>query len=157
LKRIPVGTRLVLPSPNGSALSLRAADFGTTVTACLRNAPAIAAALERHGGAVAVIACGELWEDGTLRPAWEDLVGAGAVIAALSGARSPEAEAAAAAFRQAERELPRLLRECASGRELIERGFAADVDLASAYSVSDCVPVLDSVAFVARSESPGVP
>jgi hypothetical protein len=40
---------------------------------------------------------------------------------------------------------------------LIERGFAADVDLASAFGVSDSVPVLEGVAFVARSDSTGVP
>jgi 2-phosphosulfolactate phosphatase len=157
LERIPAGTRLVLPSPNGAALSRRAADFSPTLTACLRNAPAVAAALERRGGAVAVLACGEQWDDGTLRPAWEDLVGSGAVIAALSGTRSPEAEAAVAAFRHAQRVLPRLLRECSSGRELIERGFAADVDLASAYGVSSAVPVLEGVALVVRSDSTGVP
>jgi 2-phosphosulfolactate phosphatase len=106
---------------------------------------------------VAVIACGERWTDGSLRPAWEDLVGAGAVIAQLPGPRSPEAEAAVAAFRGAEANLQTRLRECSSGRELIERGFAGDVDLAAAYGVSECVPVMQAGAFVARqSEEPRV-
>jgi 2-phosphosulfolactate phosphatase len=65
------------------------------------------------------------------------------------GAQSPEAQAAVAAFRQAERDLPRLLRECASGRELIERGFAADVELAAACGVSAAVPRLVGDAFAA--------
>jgi 2-phosphosulfolactate phosphatase len=77
------------------------------------------------------------------------LIGAGAVIAHLDGESSPEARAAVAAFRQAEKELPRLLRECASGRELIERGFAADVELAAAPGVSACVPRLEGKEFVA--------
>src|SRR5262249_1078101 len=44
LQSIPARTRLVLPSPNGSALSLLAAEHGITLTACLRNAAAVAAA-----------------------------------------------------------------------------------------------------------------
>jgi 2-phosphosulfolactate phosphatase len=150
LANIPPGTRLVLPSPNGAAVSLRAAGIGTTVAACLRNAAAVAAFARARGGPVAVIACGERWADGSLRPSWEDLVGAGAVIAELPGPRSPEAEAACEAFRRAEADLPARLRACASGRELIERGFAADVELAAAVGVSRCVPVLSAGAFVAR-------
>jgi 2-phosphosulfolactate phosphatase len=150
LAGVPPGTRLVLPSPNGAALSLRAGDMGTVVAACLRNAAAVARFAGSLGGPVAVIACGERWPDGSLRPCWEDLVGAGAVIAGLPGALSPEAEAAAAAFAAARTDLPAHLWACSSGRELIERGFAADVDLAAAVGASECVPMLSGGAFVAR-------
>jgi 2-phosphosulfolactate phosphatase len=150
LAGIPSGTRLVLPSPNGAALSLRAGGMGTAVAACLRNAAAVARFARAQGGRVAVIACGERWADGSLRPSWEDLVGAGAVIAELPGPRSPEAEAAFAAFRGARADLLGRLRACSSGRELIERGFAADVDLAARLGESGCVPVLSGEAFVAR-------
>jgi len=60
----------------------------------------------------------------------EDLLGAGAIIASLSGAKSPEARAAVAAFHDAREDLAHLIKACSSGRELIERGFEADVDLA---------------------------
>ena len=60
----------------------------------------------------------------------ERLAGAGAVKAGLPGARSPEAEAACEAFRGAGADLLARLRACSSGRELIERGFASDVELA---------------------------
>ena len=150
LAGIPSGTRLVLPSPNGAAVSLRATKVGTTVASCLRNAAAVARFARSRGGPVAIIACGERWADGSLRPCWEDLVGAGAVAAELPGPRSPEAEAACDAFRQAEADLAGRLRVCSSGRELIDRGFAADVDLAAAVGVSECVPVLSGDAFVAR-------
>jgi 2-phosphosulfolactate phosphatase len=158
LAGIPAGTRLVLPSPNGAALSLRAAGYAPTVTACLRNAAAVAGFARRQGGTVAVIGGGEQWADGSLRPAWEDLIGAGAVLAHLPGRHSPEAQAACDAFRRAEGQLSRLLGECSSGRELLERGFAADLDLAAAYGVSACVPLLEGGAFVARPvESPAAP
>jgi 2-phosphosulfolactate phosphatase len=80
-------TRLVLPSPNGSTVSARLAEVGATVVAVsLRNAVAAAAWVRARwpdDAAVAVVAAGERWNDGPLRPAAEDLWGAGAFIAAL--------------------------------------------------------------------------
>ena len=100
LESIPAGTALVLPSPNGSALSLEAGAETPTYCACLRNAPAVAARLSASARRVNVIPAGEQWHDGSLRPCVEDLIGAGAVIAGLSGSLSPEAELARAAFRE---------------------------------------------------------
>src|SRR5206468_3035741 len=90
LKGVPSGYRLVLPSPNGGALSLaalRAVAGGETVTftACLRNASAVARAACQLGSTFAVVPAGERWPDGSLRPAIEDWVGAGAVLARLPG------------------------------------------------------------------------
>jgi 2-phosphosulfolactate phosphatase len=95
--------RLVLPSPNGSALARRLdRQAATCVGAWLRNAAAVAAWLAgRHGPGrtiVAVIAAGERWDDGSLRVASEDLWGGGALVAALTevgwSSRSPEADLA---------------------------------------------------------------
>lgn len=149
LTNITPGTRLVLSSRNGAVLSLQAAPLGTTIAGCLRNAPAVAAYVREHGGPVAVIAGGERWPDDTLRPAWEDLIAAGAIIAELPGTKSPEAAAAVAAFANAKPNLGERLAHCSSGQELIGRGFAADVELAAAYGVSRCVPVLKGEAFEA--------
>ncbi len=150
LRNIPAGTRLVLPSPNGSMLSLQAAEYGTTLTACLRNYQGAARLAGQLGTSVAVLAAGEQWADGTLRPCLEDLIGAGAVITHLPGQRSPEAEAAAAFFSQIQGSVSWLLRECASGRELIERGFEIDLAIAAECNVSTTVPLLTHGAFVAR-------
>jgi len=141
------GTRLVLPSPNGATLTLLAGST-TVLAGCLRNATAVAAMAEHLGRAITMIAAGERWDDGSLRPAVEDLLGAGAIINALSGSRAPEAAAAAAAFCAVQAQLADTLRRCASGKELIMRGFAADVDLASRLDCSTAVPLLCEGAYV---------
>lgn len=152
LTRVEPGTRLVLPSPNGSALTFAAKEAGaaTVRVACLRNASAVAA--ESSGGVVSVIAAGERWRGATgpLRPAYEDMLGAGAVISAL-GTRgaSPEARSAAAVFKDARPDLRDLVMACGSGRELIERGSVADVELAAAMDTSDVVPTLDGITLIA--------
>jgi 2-phosphosulfolactate phosphatase len=145
LLTIVEGTRLVLPSPNGASLST-ASRAASTYAACLRNASAVAAAAGAagRGASIGVIAAGERWPDGSLRPAIEDLIGAGAVIARLPGTRSPEAAAAASAFASVADRLHPLLTECASGRELQAIGFARDIDLAAEYDASEHAPLLES-------------
>ncbi|MEV6344579.1 hypothetical protein [Actinoplanes sp. NPDC051851] len=175
--------RLVLPSPNGSAISARLAATGATVIGVsLRNAATAAAwaaaqvparagdqtaartvagdgAGNGNGGgngdgdgdggvgwSIAVIAAGERWPDGSLRPAVEDLWGAGAFLAGLvargvSGF-SPEAETTLAAYRAVEGNLPAELMRIASGRELAGNGFAGDVAVAAEAGGSESVPVL---------------
>lgn len=145
--------RLVLPSPNGSALAFALAEGGVTVIgACLRNASAVARWITaRDGGPVALIAAGERWPDGSLRPAVEDLWGAGAVIAALADPDgcSPESRVAAAAFADASGSLGARLADCASGRELVDKQFADDVAVAAELDAATVVPVLTGGAFVA--------
>ena len=143
---IPAGTRLVLPSPNGSTLSLATGDM-PTFTGCLRNAQAVAKAASTFGKRIALIPAGEKWEDGTLRPALEDWIAAGAIIAHLPGSRSPEAHTAETAFLAARSDLPTYLEHCGSGKELIGKGFASDVKLAFALNVSDTAPLLSNRAY----------
>ncbi|HEX3964825.1 MAG TPA: 2-phosphosulfolactate phosphatase [Trebonia sp.] len=145
---LPPGASLVLPSPNGSTCAVLASEAGAQVVAgCLRNAAAVAAWADAAAGPVTVIACGERWPDGSLRPSLEDLLGAGAILSLLTGDTSPEARAAIAAFRDAAHRLPEALAECASGRELIEKGQAADVSYAARLNASTTVPVLTDRAF----------
>ena len=96
---IPVGLRLVLPSPNGSSLAFQAMSTGAIVVAgCLRNALTVARWAQSVGRRITVVPAGERWPDGSLRPAIEDLLGAGAILTQLNGHRSPEANLAAVAF-----------------------------------------------------------
>lgn len=140
--------RLVLPSPNGATLAAALARHGTVVAACLRNHRAVARACARHldrseAASVAVVAAGERWGDDSLRPALEDVWGAGAVLHVLDrpDLATSEAVAAADAFGAAVRRgLP--LADVTSGRELIDAGFAEDVEIAAELDSSTAVPVL---------------
>jgi 2-phosphosulfolactate phosphatase len=162
--------RVVLPSPNGSALChLLAGEVPLVAAVCLRNAAATAdwVAANLAGDAViAVVAAGERWPDGTLRPAVEDQIGAGAFIAGLIAAGkggyeadegregrhgyAPEAVAAAAVFEAAEPRLREMLHDCASGRELAGGGYGHDVDIAAELDDSDAVAILANGAFRPR-------
>ncbi|MBH0332667.1 phosphosulfolactate phosphohydrolase [Brevibacillus brevis] len=145
LKTVPMGSRIVLPSPNGSTCTVLAKKTGAKViAACLRNAPSVARYIQQQNGTVTVIACGERWGNGALRPAIEDMIAAGALLHELEGYRlSPEAEIAVAAFRSAQDLLPAYLQKCASGQELISMGYPEDVELAAQWNQSGTVPVLN--------------
>jgi 2-phosphosulfolactate phosphatase len=196
LRRAPFTPRLVLPSPNGSAICASAAATAggggggggaTVIAGCLRNAAAVGRFLHEHGrpgervlpgergrpgerdlpgesgalglGAVAVIAAGERWPDGSLRPALEDLLGAGAVIAALVGCGvrvlSPEAEAARACF-EGTADIAAAVAGSVSGRELAGSGFGEDVAIAVESGSCPLVPVLADGAFTAAGGLPAV-
>lgn len=169
LRNLQPSDHVLLPSPNGATLAHGAGAAGVTVlAACLRNAAAVAAAVTAFP--VGIIAAGERWSDGSLRPAVEDAWGAGAVIAALSPppttadptggllalfgealqpttppkpsrTLSPEASWAATSVPT---DLPKLLPKTASGRELHEGGWSLDIEVAAARDVSQTVPKLDS-------------
>lgn len=151
--------RLVLPSPNGSTTcaALRAAAPALQVVgASLRNRAAVARWLGprvAQGARVAVVPSGERWGDGSLRPAVEDLWGAGAVLdlvltSAADAALSPEARWAADAYRAVAGRIAAEVRDCASGQELVDAGFAADVAVAAEVDADDVVPLLTDDGFV---------
>jgi 2-phosphosulfolactate phosphatase len=148
LASITTGTKLVLPSPNGSAISAVARSV-PVLAGCLRNARAVAkkAIYVAQGGSIAVIRAGERWPDGGLRPAIEDLIGAGAIVDELGLPCSPEAEIAKQAFRSARPFLAGLVRECVSGRELIDHGFPQDVEAAIKFNTSAAAPLLINGAY----------
>ncbi|WP_427887779.1 2-phosphosulfolactate phosphatase [Kribbella sp. GL6] len=152
IRRVTGITKLVLPSPNGSTIAKQLSESGATVIAVsLRNRLAAAGwvrkQVESAGGSrppkVVAIAAGERWRDGSLRPAVEDLWGAGGFLGALdTDGLSPEARAAVAAYEVIKDELPESLHECAGGRELTQYGFAEDVAIAAEADTSEVVPVL---------------
>jgi len=151
LGRAPFVARLVLPSPNGAAIAAAARRSVPVVAACLRNTAAVGSWLTAHDYGtperpIAVIAAGERWPDGTLRPALEDLLGAGALISDLqaqgAGPLSAEAAAAKAAY-EGTADLTGAVATGVSGRELASTGFAEDVAIAAEEDVCTVVPVRD--------------
>jgi 2-phosphosulfolactate phosphatase len=156
--------RVVLPSPNGSTVCAVLADAGVrVVVASLRNATAVARALGEiagagHASAVLLVPAGERWPDGSLRPAVEDLWGAGAVADALTGLAGldhgtlgDEAEGAAAAYRLVRHRIGDALARCASGRELVAQGHASDVTIAAEVDTTTAVPWLVDGVLTSRS------
>ncbi|WP_278265651.1 2-phosphosulfolactate phosphatase [Nocardia sp. AG03] len=166
IRRAPFTERLVLPSPNGSAIATTVRE-ARVVAASLRNVGAVAAWLADQDDwghpdrPIAVVAAGEQWP-GTdiVRPAIEDWLGAGALVAALRDAGlttlSPEAEAAASTFRGTPA-VGALITDSASGRELTAIGFADDVALAVELDADRTVPLLTDGAFVDAARLPRNP
>jgi 2-phosphosulfolactate phosphatase len=101
---------------------------GLVIAGSIENAAVVATwVLERQAAVgerfrISVIAAGELRDDGSLRFAVEDLLGAGAVIGALAevgiDACSPEAAAAASAWNGLRNSASHLISASASGRAL---------------------------------------
>jgi 2-phosphosulfolactate phosphatase len=144
----PAGLRCVLPSPNGAVVTLAAAATTSVIlAACLRNARAVADAAARIATSFNVIPAGERWRDGSLRPALEDWIGAGAVLRWLPGDRSPEADAAVSSFERYRDQLVETLDACGSGRELAERGHEKDKFIAGQLNSSVSIPRFDGNAF----------
>ncbi|MET0458782.1 MAG: 2-phosphosulfolactate phosphatase [Ilumatobacteraceae bacterium] len=156
----PVGTRLVLPSPNGATLATTAAELGVAnvLAGCFRNATATARRARElaAGASIGVVASGERRATGQLRAAVEDLLGAGAVLAALDPAAatrppccSPEAAAARAAFVAARPLLVDHLLASESGRKLVGWGWDDDVHASAALDVTDLAAQLVDGEFTA--------
>lgn len=137
LKGLAAHQKLVLPSPNGATLSTQTEGV-TTFCACFRNARAVASAAQKEGKTIGLIPAGERWSDGSLRPAIEDFLGVGAVLQYLEGTLSPEATLAKQAFEHFQWAD---FRGVISARELIERGFEKDVEIALEHNVSSRVPL----------------
>jgi 2-phosphosulfolactate phosphatase len=157
LRAAPGVARLVLPSPNGASISFALHERGSRVVAgCLRNRSAVGGWLARQLAEdpainVVVIAAGEQWPGGALRPAVEDLWGAGAVLEAVGQqfSASPEAASAMTAYAAVAVELSASMRACSSGLELAGCGFAEDVEIAAELDQSTIVPLLTDGKFTA--------
>ncbi|MGB2840404.1 MAG: 2-phosphosulfolactate phosphatase [Actinomycetes bacterium] len=150
LLAVEEGERLIMPSDNGSVISHAALMSGLTVVAgSMRNATAVAQWLTGRFSTVGLVPAGEEWPDGAMRVCYEDLIGAGAIAAAIAdrvgeSQMSPDVRAAAAAFRSRAS-----LADAPTGRDLLERGFAEDVRLAEEVDVDQVVPVLRDGRYVA--------
>lgn len=154
---MPAGTRVLLPSPNGATCCRLASADSLLIAGALLNADAVTNYLSEllaqdANTVITVLPCGERWqipsEDGDLRFAIEDYLGAGAILSGLPALLlSPEALLCANAFHASRNTLESLLWECASGRELRDRGYADDVRHAARLDLYAVVPMLRQNVF----------
>ncbi len=143
------GQKIVLPSPNGSALSLDAGAVApNTICASFRNVSAVARYASRLAP-IAIIPAGERWPDASLRPAVEDIACAGALVEQLPGSRSTESLAALGVWERFRGNLLGCLLACSSGLELVETGYHGDVEMAADLDVSRIVPILRDGRYIA--------
>ena len=102
------------------------------------------------------LACGERWrqpnEDGELRFAIEDYLGAGAILSGLPAglSRSPEALLCQGAFLAVRDDLRSVLWESGSGRELRAVGLAEDVEHSARLNAYEAVPAMDGDRLIGR-------
>ncbi len=145
------GTRIVLPSPNGSTCCQYGGQAAALFVGALVNAQAVASAVSHllsatHRLNATILACGERWrvpdEEGVLRFALEDYLGAGAVLSALPFAQTIEAQACGATFQAMQDHLEAVLWECESGQELRATGLGEDVRYAAQLNIYDTAPAL---------------
>lgn len=147
-------------SRNGAAVVAAASTDSTVLVGGIRNAAAVARAVqiiqERRQArtSVAVIAAGELDPAGTLRFAVEDQLGAGAIVSALSARgidhTAPDAAVAAEGFHALRGAVRHMVGASGSGRELADEVTATARIEASGLvptSVADAA-VLDAVDLV---------
>ena len=111
----------------------------------------MASVAKQYGNKISIIAAGEQWPDKSLRVAFEDLIGVGAILSYLSGSLSPESKSGLTVYEAYKSTLFAEIQNCSSGKELIARGFEKDILLASALNASDNVPVLKDHYFVGQS------
>ena len=140
-------------SRNGAAVAAAAAPEATVLIGGIRNAAAVARAVqtiqERRQArtSVAVIAAGEVTTAGRMRFAVEDQLGAGAIILALSDRgidhTAPDAAVAAEGFRALRGALRHMIGASGSGREL-----AAGVAATARIEASGLVPTSTADAAV---------
>lgn len=153
----------MLCSLNGAACTWIASKVPALLIGCLLNATAVAEQADnlriKLGSSITVIPCGEKWPGGLenedqMRPGIEDYLGAGMILSHLSGSKSPEAEVCIGAYESSKSKLADLIRDCASGRELRERGYEQDVIHCSQRDVTTMVPVLKENRFIPLDNSP---
>ena len=159
LATIAPGDRVIFTSLNGAACTSAASKAPLVIVGALTNRSAVADAIRQtlRAGVAArctIVACGERWpsvsgEPDSLRPSVEDLLGAGAIASAAPDLHlSAEAAIAAASYDIVAERIHEALLGCVSGRELLDRGFPDDVELAARVDSSSTVPMWDTAGHV---------
>ena len=142
------GATLFMCTTNGTRALLAAREAQIVLTGALVNASAVARMLARSGRDIVLLCAGTAGE-----VAMEDLIGAGAVIAALP---SPTLEndlalMALRLFQASRANLRQALSETRGGRNVIAAGLAPDIDFAARLDCFDVVGIASGDPLVVRA------
>ena len=126
---------VILVAPNGGACSIAAFPEYPVFIGSFLNARAAARALTNSTNAangIVLVAAGEVVEDQfddlqTRRFALEDYLGCGAILNQIRMPLTAEAEICKRAFDNSLQDYVQLIRECESGKYLVERNQEADI------------------------------
>lgn len=143
--------KYIISSINGATCVKEANDNNLILIGSLLNAESVAGVINKiqkeKGTNITVIASGERWssvndEPRDLRPSIEDYLGAGSILSLLNGTKSPEADICISAYKNSKKDIVGLIKDCGSGRELINMGFPEDVEFCSKINLFKEVPFL---------------
>jgi len=142
---------VILFSPNGSACVEHVTQNGVGFIGSFLNARSVGRVLReesaRTGMDVTVVAADEVLEDQYMdfisrRFALEDHLCAGFIFSELHMDLSPEAEVCLRAYETSKHDYVALLKNCLSGKYLIERGLEADISHCLQRNIYEIVPVM---------------
>lgn len=145
------GRTAFMSTTNGTRAIVAARDAAVLLIGALVNAGAVARAAASTGRDVTLLCAGT---DG--QPALEDLIGAGAVAAAITGSGIGEVTVddvtliARRLFESAHNDLPATLRTAQGGRNLLAVGLDADIAYAARLDVHTAVGVVTGGSPVVR-------
>jgi 2-phosphosulfolactate phosphatase len=152
---------VILVSPNGAACMQMISEEETGFIGCFLNARTVGRVLntlsQKRRRNVAVIAAGEVKEGQSedlhqRRFALEDYLGCGLILSELRLALSPEATLCMRAYEASKMDYVELVRNCESGRYLIERGQDYDISHCVQRSIYEIVPVIHDAMIVRFDE-----
>ena len=143
---------IVLPSPNGSTCTGYASTAEYVFAGALINAKAtaekISELITNTNLNLTIIACGERFnfsnEDGDLRFAVEDYLGAGAILSYLDFGKSAEALVCESAFLNSKDNIKEIILNCETGVELKGKGFEKDIEFSAQLDLYDAVVILEN-------------
>ena len=137
------GQTMFLSTTNGTRAIVASRGARRLLVGAIVNAAAVARELASDASDVLLVCAGTNGEI-----AWEDALGAGAVIQELSTIASVELESdsarmSQALFRNASSDLVAVLRDCRGGRNVIAAGLSEDIDFAARLNVFNRVGVVE--------------
>jgi 2-phosphosulfolactate phosphatase len=143
------GATAFMSTTNGTRALLASAEADVVFPAALINASAIAHALRETKRDVTLLCAGT---DGEI--AMEDVLGAGAVLDSLHATLSNDAALMAhQLFHSARADLPRILRQCEGGKNILVAKLDEDIDFAARLNSLDVVGVATGNPPIVRLQS----